>query len=237
MPRAARIVVPGVPHHVIQRGNNRQDVFFADDDRRFYLRTLCTQSQRFGLRVTGYCLMTNHVHLIAEPDRTESLARAIGSTHLIFTQYINRLHERIGHLWQDRFYSCPMDPHHTLAAMRYIERNPVRARMVRCAWRYPWSSAAIHCGESPRTRDDIPIDPVIWRQRYPPEDWRKILRDPDDEAFIDRLRHQTTAGRPLGSDRFIAKLEAALNRRLRPRPRGRPAAAAKGSRKRKRHPK
>jgi putative transposase len=226
MPRAARIVVPDLPHHIIQRGNNRQDVFFTDDDRRIYLKTLRIQALRFGLQVLGYCLMTNHVHLIAVPQRTESLARGIGSTHLIYTQYINRLHDRTGHLWQDRFYSCPMDPRHALTAMRYIERNPVRARMVRYAWRYPWSSAAIHCGERPRWPAENPVNPATWRRRYRPDEWRNILRDPDDETVIERLRHQTFAGRPLGSDRFIAKLEAALNRRLRPRTRGRPPSKA-----------
>ena len=148
MPRVARIVVPGVPHHVTQRGNNRQEVFFVDDDRGFYLDLLGRQAQRFGLDVLGYCLMSNHVHLIAVPQREDSLAKAIGRTHFLYTQYLHRLHGRSGHLWQNRFYSCALDEAHCWAALCYTERNPVRARMVRKAWRYRWSSAAVHCGST-----------------------------------------------------------------------------------------
>jgi putative transposase len=135
MPRAARIVVPGVAHHVTQRGNNRQDVFFTDDDRRFYLKPLREQAERFVLAVTGYCLMTNHVHLIVTPGEQQSLARAVGTMHLIYSQYVNRLHGRSGHLWQNRFYSCPLDGEHEVAAVRYAERNPVRAGMVQLPWK------------------------------------------------------------------------------------------------------
>ncbi len=127
-----------------QRGNNRQDVFFVDDDRRAYLDVLGEQAERFGLRVLGYCLMTNHVHLIVAPEREESLAKAVGRTHWLYTQAVNRLHGRSGHLWQNRFHSCPLDAAHTWAALRYVDRNPVRARLVRRAWRYEWSSAAAH---------------------------------------------------------------------------------------------
>ena len=106
MPRVARIVIPGWPHHVVQRGNNRQDVFFVDDDCRAYLRFLCDQSARFGIHILGYCLMSNHVHIIAVPDGEDSLAKAIGRTHFLYAQYVNRVHGRSGHLWQNRFYSC-----------------------------------------------------------------------------------------------------------------------------------
>jgi putative transposase len=225
MPRTARIVVPGSPHHITQRGNNRQDVFFVDDDRRFYLRTLARQADRFGLEVLGYCLMTNHVHLIAVPRESESLARAVGSTNLIHARYINRLHDRSGHLWQNRFFSCPLDAGHLLAAMRYVERNPVRAHLLRAPWRYRWSSAAAHCGDA-----DDPfelLDLSAWRRRWSPEDWRAILRDRDDPDLIDTFRRSTLTGRPLGGDRFIAKLETKLNRRLRARPVGRPRGSKK----------
>ncbi len=100
MPRVARVVVPGVPHHLTQRGNNRQDVFFTDEDRRFYLETLKQHSERFGVEVCGYCLMTNHVHLVVTPAAEDSLAKAIGRTHFQYSQYINRFHGRSGHLWQ-----------------------------------------------------------------------------------------------------------------------------------------
>jgi putative transposase len=220
MARTARIVVPGSAHHIVQRGNNRQDVFFVDDDRRFYLQRLAEQSKRFGLKVSGYCLMTNHVHLIVTPRDAEALAKAIGRTHFVYAQYVNRLHGRIGHVWQNRFFSCPLDSAHRLAAMRYVERNPVRARMVRAAWRWRWSSAAIHCGDA---KDAFGmLEASGWRRRWSPDAWRAILRQRDDEALVERLRRSTFNGRPLGGDRFIAKLEAKLNRRLRPNPVGRP---------------
>jgi len=161
MPRIARIVIPGCPHHITQRGNNRQDVFFVDDDRQRYLAILAAQAERFGLTVQGYCLMTNHVHLIATPREPESLAKAVGRTHWLYTQYVNRLHGRSGHLWQNRFYSCALDEPHFYAAMIYVERNPVRARLVRRAWRYPWSSAAAHCdGRDPTDTERAP--PACW---------------------------------------------------------------------------
>ena len=127
MLRVARIVVPGCPHHVTQRGNNRQDVFFVEDDWRTYLRILREQSKRFGLSVDGYCLMTNHVHLVAVPTSENSLAKAVGRTHWLYTQYVNRLHRRSGHLWQNRFFSCALDESHCWQALAYVERNPVRA--------------------------------------------------------------------------------------------------------------
>ena len=162
MLRVARIVVPGIPHHVTQRGNNRQEVFFVDDDRRFYLELLARQAQRFGLDVLGYCLMSNHIHLIAVPKREESLAKAIGRTHFLYTQYLHRLHGRSGHLWQNRFSSCALDEPHCWAALCYAERNPVRARMVRKAWRYRWSSAAAHCGSK---NGNGLVDLGLWRTR------------------------------------------------------------------------
>src|SRR4030042_765949 len=133
MPRLARMVIPGVPHHITQRGNNRQDVFFVDDDRRVYLSLLQEPSRRYGLQLLGYCLMSNHVHLIATPARDDSLAKAVGRGHWLYTQYVNRLHGRSGHLWQNRFYSCALDEEHLVAARAYAERNPVRAKLVKQA--------------------------------------------------------------------------------------------------------
>jgi putative transposase len=234
MPRIARIVVPGVAHHVSQRGNNRQDVFFTDDDRRLYLKLLREQSQRFGLSVLAYCLMTNHVHLVVVPQQRDSLPLAVGRTHWLYTQAINRLHGRAGHLWQNRFYSCALDDEHLLHGVCYGERNPVRARIVRLAWRYPWSSAAAHVGEADASGV---LDLAAWRRRYSPAQWRKILQRPEDEMMATRLESALRTGRPLASDRWLAKLEAKLNRRLRPMPVGRPrkrkpAPRGKGPRQR-----
>ena len=220
MPRAARIVIPGCPHHVTQRGNNRQDVFFTDEDRSYYLDLLCEQSETFGLSVEGYCLMTNHVHLVVTPRRKSSLSKAVGRTNLYYTRYINRLHGRCGHLWQDRFFSSPLDERYFWEAMRYVERNPVRARLVRKAWRWKWSSAAAHVdGKDPTGLLDL----TAWSKRLGPKaNWRESITQRQDEQAVACLRRKSNRGRPLGSDQFIAKLEAKLHRRLRPGKRGRP---------------
>ncbi|MEW6203272.1 MAG: transposase [bacterium] len=219
MVRFARIVVPGVAYHVTQRGNNRQDVFFVDSDRRTYLMYLGQECGKYGLEVHGYCLMTNHIHLIVVPPTEDSLAHALGRTHFRYTQYINRLHRRIGHLWQSRFFSCPLDENHYYAAMKYVERNPVRSRMVRKAWNYRWSSAGAHTGGEDETGF---LHTQEWEGIMLTEDWREELSSADDAGAMENLRVRTRTGRPLGSDSFISKLEVRLGRRLRPLPVGRP---------------
>lgn len=220
MTRIARVVVPGVAHHITQRGNNRQDVFFTDDDRRLYLGLLKEESHRHGLKIIAYCLMTNHVHLVVVPKTAGSLAQALGRTHWRYTRAINRLHRRSGHLWQNRFFSCALDGEHLLHGVRYAERNPVRARRVRLAWRYRWSSAAVHAGEA----DDHAgiLDLTDWRQMYSPAQWRKILQHEGDDLMTTRIRNSLRTGRPLASDHWIARLEHRINRRLRALPVGRP---------------
>ena len=197
-------------------------MFFVDDDRRVYLRMLGEQSERFGLTLDGYCLMTNHVHLIATPREPDSLAKAVGRAHWHYTQYVNRLHGRHGHLWQNRFFSCALDGVHFRAAMIYVERNAVRARLVRRAWRYEWSSAAAHCGG--RDTSEL-LDLAAWARLAPDGDlagWRESLAKATDDEMLGRIRMWTCRGRPLGTDRFVARLERALGRRLRPLPVGRP---------------
>jgi putative transposase len=221
MPRVARIVIPGLPHHVTQRGNNRQDVFFTDDDRRLYLKTLKSESLRFGLSILGYCLMTNHVHLVAMPALEDSLAKAVGRTDYIYAQTVNRWHSRSGHLWQNRFFSCPLEPGCLGAALRYVERNPVRAKMVRRAWQYPWSSAKAHVEREDETGL---LDWTTWDRAIamPGSEWREWLDKKDDAREVGGLRLNTHRGRPLGSDAFISKMENVLGKRLRPLPVGRP---------------
>ena len=230
MTRQARIVVPGVAHHVTQRGNNRQDIFFLDGDRRAYLGYLKESAARFGLKVWGYCLMTNHVHLVAVPETEDSLAKALGRAHLMYAQYIHRPHGRLGHFWQGRFYSCALDEQHAEAALAYVELNPVRAGMVRVPWTYPWSSAGSHC----RMRGDASglLDLREWEYHTPPAEWKATLRElREAQGEIDRLRLHTRTGRPLGSDSFFAKIETVLGLRLPIRGRGRP----KGSKDRAKH--
>jgi len=144
MPRVARVVAAGVPHHITQRGNNRQDIFLTDEDRRFYLDVLREDNRRCGVRLLAYCLMTNQVHLVAVPERADSLARALRRAHSRYAQRFNRLYGRSGHLWQNRFFSSPLDRHHLVTALAYVELNPVRAGLVGRAEQYPWSSARAH---------------------------------------------------------------------------------------------
>ena len=219
MPRIARAVIPEVPHHVTQRGNNRQDTFFVPDDYRAYLRILAEQSERHGLRVHAYCLMPNHVHLVATPERENSLAKGVGRTHWIYAQYVNRLHGRSGHLWQGRFYSCALSPRHLLTALAYVELNPARAGLVREAWRYAWSSAEAHCGGRDATGL---LDLGAWERDMGARAWRERLECGMEEGEVRLLRSSTRRGRPLGSDSFLSKLEKAVGRRLRPLPVGRP---------------
>ena len=224
MPRTARIVVPDVPHHITQRGNNRQDVFFVDDDRRVYLSILKEQSEKFGLEILGWCLMTNHIHLIGRPAGPESLAKALGRTHFRYTQYINTFHGRSGHLWQNRFFSCPLGRAHFWKALLYVEQNPVRAKMVRRAWLYPWSSAKTHVENN---SDDELLNMAYWKQISSVVDWHKTLGQMQSDEQVAAIRRNTHTGRPLAEDAFISKLEKLLNKRLRPLPIGRPSKQGK----------
>ena len=219
MPRLARTVVAGCAHHITQRGNNRQDVFFVDDDRYVYLQLLREQAGKYGLDIVGYCLMGNHVHIVGIPRAEDSLAKAVGRAHFRYTQYINRFHKRSGHLWQGRFYSCALDGRHFWLAMRYVELNPVRARLCRKPWRYEWSSAGAHVGG--KGRSEL-LDLGQWYDMISSEQWRKELDAGIDEVDVGRLRVNTHTGRPLGGDSFLSKLEKLLGRRVRPLPVGRP---------------
>ena len=219
MPRMARAIAVGCAHHITQRGNNRQEVFFVDQDREVYLQILAEQAGRYGLEILGYCLMTNHVHIVAIPQAEDSLAKGIGRTHFRYSQYINRFHRRSGHLWQGRFYSCALDGRHLWLALKYVELNPVRARLCRRAWRYEWSSAAAHTDES--ARSDL-LNLRWWYGQFSAPEWRRELAEglTDEEAACLRIRTHT--GRPLGSDAFLSKLETRLGRRIRPLPVSRP---------------
>jgi putative transposase len=212
MSRIARLVMPGFPHHITQRGNNGQDVFFTNGDRHAYLTLVRRWSAQCGFRVMGYCLMTNHVHIIGIPSEAETLARVMGRTSFLHAQNINRLHGRTGHLWQSRYYSCPMDESHTWTALCYVEQNPARAGLARDASRYAWSSAAIHCGE--RSADSEWLDLETWAKMWTPAQWREVLQLPQDEEKAKQLRRCTRTGRPLADDAFTAKVETALGVRL-----------------------
>jgi putative transposase len=194
-------------------------VFFADGDRREYIVLLKDQAKKHGLEVLGYCLMANHVHLVATPREQTSLANAVGSTHWRYTQYVNRVHGRSGHLWQNRFYSCPLGERHAVLALRYVEQNPVRAGLTAQAWEYPWSSAAAHAGEPDPTGL---LNMEAWKAQWTPDQWREYVQAPEDETIASRIQTSTGRGWPLGSESFLEDLEQELGRRVRPLPPGRP---------------
>jgi len=219
MPRLARAVAVDCPHHITQRGNNRQDIFFVDDDRHIFLGLLKEQSDKYGLEVLAYCLMTNHIHLVAIPHKEVSLANAVGRTAFRYTQYVNRMHKRSGHLWEGRFYSCPLDERHTWLAAKYVELNPVRARICRLPWRYEWSSASSHTDED---AESSLLDLSKWYNMISAKQWRDELVAGLNKTEIRTIRLRTHTGRPLGTDSFISKLEKLLGRRVRPLPIGRP---------------
>jgi putative transposase len=225
MPRVARIVVPDVPHHVTQRGNNQEKVFFSDEDRIVYLKILKDQCDRYSVAVLGYCLMANHVHLIAVPKRAESLAKAIGRTNWIYANHLNRARKRSGHLWQSRFYSNAMDDDHCLLAMRYVEWNPIRAGICQSARKYPWSSAAAHCGG----KDTAGLlDLAQWNELTKGVNWEAAIKTEPTEQEISSVRRSLHTGRPLMGEGLMKKLERKLGQTLHSRPRGRPKKATRG---------
>lgn len=220
MPRLARAVFAGIPHHITQRGNRREDIFFTDEDREKYLGWLKDYCQKHDVEILAYCLMTNHIHLVAVPRGPDSLERVLKPLHMRYAQRINRERGWRGHLWQGRFFSSPLDETYLWAAVRYIERNPVRAKMVRKAERYPWSSAAAHC----RLRNEAVLTGKSqWMRQFEQiKDWSGWLAEGDEPDKMELIRRNVEKGLPCGSRRFISRLEALADRMLRYRPIGRP---------------
>jgi putative transposase len=214
MPRIARVVVPGFPHHVTQRGNRRQPTFFNDDDYHAYLDLMAEWCQRCGVAVWAYCLMANHAHLIAVPESEDALRRGIGEAHRRYTRRINFREDWRGHLWQGRFASFVLDDYYLLAATRYVELNPVSAGLVTHAEQYPWSSARAHlAGRDDRLAQVGPLLEIV-------PAWAAFLGEPTTDTIWARLQRHERTGRPLGNGAFVARLEKLLNRTLRPARRG-----------------
>jgi len=214
MARIARVVAPGVPHHITQRGNRRQQTFFCDEDYEAYLDLMAEWCGKLGVEVWAYCLMPNHVHLVAVPPSEDALRRAVGEAHRRYTRRVNFREGWRGHLWQGRFASFPMDDAHLGIAASYVELNPVRARRVRAPWRYRWSSAAAHvAGKDDRLVRVAPLLEMCG-------EWREFLAEGLSPEEAETLRRHERTGRPLGNERFVARLERVLDRVLRPRKRG-----------------
>jgi len=225
MARLARVVVPGIPHHVTQRGNRRERTFFEDADYKRYRTMLGDAARRAGAAVWAYCLMPNHVHLIVVPADADGLRRTFADAHRRYTGLINARHGWTGHLWQGRFGAVAMDEAHLLAAVRYVALNPVRAGLVRRAADWPWSSAAAHLAG----RDDALVTVAPLLERY--GDFAALLgsaeEDRDAGAWA-ALRRAERSGRPLGSPEWLAELERRSGRRLASRPAGRPRKGQAG---------
>jgi putative transposase len=214
MVRQARLVVPGHPHHVTQRGNRRLPVFFSDDDYRAYLDLLSEWSAKSGTAVWSYCLMPNHVHLILVPRTEDGLRATLGETHRRYTRMINFREGWRGHLWQERFHSFPMDEEWLMHAARYVALNPVAAGLVARPEDWPWSSASAHL--TGKSDGIVDVRPLVDRGG----DWAAFMEGGIEDAMVKRLEMHMQTGRPLGSDTWIEALEARLGRSLRPRKRG-----------------
>ncbi len=187
MPRSSRIVFPDVPHHAVQRGNRRLSVFFEEDDYRYYLHLISNGCKRAGTDILGYCLMPNHVHLILVPKDHDGLRRAISEPHRIYSRRINERNGWIGHLWQQRFASYPMSDPYFIAALRYIELNPVRAGLCTDPFSYPWSSAKAH--REKRSSKYVNVEPVADLL----DDWEGFLGSGMTDREIERFRaHERT---------------------------------------------
>ena len=200
-----------------QRGNRQEKVFFAAGDRVRYLELLREYAEKHGVEILAYCLMSNHVHLVVKPKREESLAGALKPVHLRYAQHVNWTQHLSGRLWQGRYFSCALDEEHCRAAVRYVERNPVRAGMVKRAEEYRWSSAGAHCGKG---ASKLLVNSQKWMTEI--TDWSAWLARDDDPEMMLEIRAKTRTGRPAGSARFLASVERTLGRVLRAKEVGRP---------------
>ena len=226
MPRVARFVVPGLPHHVTQRANRRQRVFFSEADYRLYRDLLHSSCAAAGTSIWAWCLMPNHVHLVLVPTVAEGLRTALAPVHWRYAGHVNARQDWRGHLWQSRFASFPMDEAHLHACVRYVELNPVRAGLVSGPEDWPWSSARAHLG---RGGDRLTaLGPM--RERI--DDWPAYLGLGLADAERDAIRAAERSCRPLGGSAFLDQVAASLGREVRAPRRGRPpnpTAAARNS--------
>lgn len=215
MARLPRIVLPGIPHHVTQRGNRREKTFFEDGDYVLYLDLLADAAGRSGVEIWAYCLMPNHVHLIAVPSDEDGLRRTFRHVHRHYTGYINARLRVTGHLWQGRFSSVAMDEPHFVHALRYVSLNPVRAQLVASAEQWRWSSVRAHLDGI----DDhvVRVAPALDRVG----DFGVFLGEPFDQAMsYAALRKAESIGRPVGSAEWLNDMEVKTGLKLKPAKRG-----------------
>ena len=209
VPRFPRLVVPNYPHHVTQRGVRRQTTFFDNDDYSAYLRLAAELLDQADVKIWAYCLMPNHVHAIVVPATSEGLTKFFAPLHRQYARRTNSRHEWRGHLWQERFYSVVMDETHTLSAMRYVERNPVRAGLCDTPQDWPWSST--------RGNLELAIDPLVDRghTRDVISNWCMYLGAEENDVELELFRRQTLSGRPEGDPEFVKRVELLSGRQVR----------------------
>ena len=214
MARLARVVIPGHPHHVTQRGNGRARTFFEDGDYALYRDLLAENCKAAGVEVWAWCLMPNHVHLVLVPSASDGLRRALARVHRSYAGTVQARRKRSGHFWQGRFGAVVMDEQHLAAALRYLSLNPVRARLVQRAQNWRWSSTRAHL----RGRDDglTALAPI--RDRFP--SFADLLATEPEADLFGALRAAESIGRPLGDNRFVARIERQTGRVLKPGKRG-----------------
>jgi len=208
MARLPRLVVPGYPHHVTQRGNRRQKTFFSVDDYRQYIAYIAAAKADADAEIWAWCLMPNHVHFVVVPERQDSLSALFAEAHRRYTRFVNFREDWRGHLWQERFHSCVMDEHHLLATVRYVELNPVTAGLCRNPEDWPWSSTRAHLAGC----DDSIASVMPMLQRMP--NWRRYLQASTSKSTLERLHKHSRTGRALGDDQFVEKLERLTNKVL-----------------------
>jgi len=215
MAKFRRLVVPGYPHHVTQRGVRRQTTFFDELDYRRYVRLAAELLPTSSIKILAYCLMPNHIHAVVVPKEETSMATFFGPLHKIYAQHTNLRYGWAGHLWQARYYSVPMNAEHTLTAMRYVELNPLRSGLQRVPQDWPWSSARGNL----RLVDDplIPGRPALGIV----PDWSAYLSIPEKVSALQQLRLRTNTGRPAGDESFIRRIESLTGRQIQKLPAGR----------------
>jgi len=206
--RMPRVVVPHFPHHVTQRGNRRQKTFFSNEDYLAYIDLIADARHEVGIEVWAYCLMPNHVHLVIVPNEPDSLANLFRLAHRRYTRRINLREGWRGHLWQERFHSFVMDEVHLIAAVRYVELNPVRASLCEQPADWPWSSARAHLiGQDDKLVSVAPMTARVGN-------WSHYLAVVEQQQQQDTIRKHTRTGRPVGNMRFLRKLELITGRNL-----------------------
>jgi putative transposase len=218
MPRIARIVGLGFPHHVVQRGNNKEKVFLDREDYGKYLSLLGKYSGEKGTPILAYCLMSNHVHLLVRPLEEDALAKMMQAVTLCYTQYFNREKGRTGRLWECRYYSTVVDGDRYLwTVSKYIENNPVRGGIVKRPENYPYSSAKAHLLGR---KDPLLKEPLFVKSEL--NEYRRLIRLEEDTMILEEIRKQTRSGKPLGDGEFLKTLSERLGCSLSFRPKGRP---------------